>query len=211
MNGREGDLWILCNDIFSSVAMMSIEIPNRDTSGLNSGNASLEGRFCFADAVCRGQSVESGDGDISKIAKSHRPAAGGMVAGWSHQTERGCPFRCSHGNVNCRASSQNRVIINRGISRRIRVKIDGSVPDVPDVLPGVRSPQCRISRGLRFAPFPIRVQSSQCCCSFDDSFRAFRMSGCRVINARRIVDDDHGEFSGREISWVRCRSVPLKR
>ena len=73
MNRGEGDPRVSGDNRLGAVAVVGIEIPDRDALG----------------AVL--QRVERGDSDVIEITKTHRLVAGGVVSRRTHQAEGGRP------------------------------------------------------------------------------------------------------------------------
>src|SRR6266852_1556247 len=105
MNRGEHDFRITRDDFLGAIAVMRIEIPNRDAV-----------RYVF-------QRIERGNCDVAEIPKTHRAIAGGVMTGRTHETESAFPAQGRAGRLNGRAGGLPCVLVDVWMRRRIEVEI----------------------------------------------------------------------------------------
>jgi hypothetical protein len=131
----ERDTRIVRHDVFRAVAVMSVEIPNRDAF-----------RPIF-------QGVERSYGDVAEVTKAHGAIARGVMARRSHQAEGALAAqrrpRHGHGSARCARG----VLVNARDGGGVRVKIFRRIFYPLDMLRGV-SAQEHFLRGS-FRPPPL--------------------------------------------------------
>ncbi len=94
MDGCKSDPWIVGDNRFRSVAMVRVEVPDRDA---------------FDAAIERGQRR---DCNVAEITKTHRAIARGMMSRRSHQTECAFSDKCSVRGVDTCAGRFKRIVVN---------------------------------------------------------------------------------------------------
>ena len=173
MHGREGNLPVRPHDFFRAIAVMSVDIPN--------GDARRASR----------KRVESCDGDMVEITKTHRALARGVVAWRPHETEGRLTSERGLRAIDRSAGRARGMRENVGVSWRVRVEILSAVLNSGDVFIGVRAPQRGKLRGSRRLPLPVGVAFTQPRCGSRDAGGTLWMSARRIRGGERIVQDEH--------------------
>src|SRR5438874_11605512 len=105
MNRGEGDFRITRDDFLRAVAVMGIEIPNRDA--IRSGF----------------QRIERSDRNVVEITKAHCPVARGVMSRRSHQTERALPAERGASRFDRCSSRFSGVLADIWMRGRIKIEI----------------------------------------------------------------------------------------
>ena len=105
VNGRKHDPRIVGDNIFGSVAMVCVEIPN--------GHPLCPVR----------KRIERGERNMTEITKPHGAIAHRVVPRRTHETKRQLAVHCRAGDVHRRARSPGRMFVDSRVGGRIRVEI----------------------------------------------------------------------------------------
>ncbi len=158
---------------FGAVAVMHVEIEN-------------------GDPLCAGGgSFEHGDGDVVQVTKAHRPVAGGVMTGRSHQTENA--FALARGGQRGERGGSGGAGETGDVfvKRRVGVKIHRLV-QVREMFRRMSAKDLCIAHLARFGPFDgqfgLVAQEFEC---GEDAQRAFGMAGMGIGGAAFVSDDFH--------------------
>lgn len=133
----EHDSPVVHDDVFRSVAVMRVEIPDRDTF-----RAVLE-------------RIERRDRDVAEVTETHRAFAHGVMTGRPHQAERLFFLTCRVRHFERSAGRAQGMLINLSVDWRIGIEGRGGRANSFHVLRGMGSQKRCFARRFRFAPFPI--------------------------------------------------------
>jgi hypothetical protein len=174
MDRSESNPRIVRDDRFRSVAVVRIDIPDR---------------YALSAVLER---IERGDGDIAEVTETHGAIARGVMSGRAHKDKwaalsgkgSACGFDAGAGRFKC-------IVVNFWNSRCIEIEIANWIFDALDVFAGMRAQEFVIRGSSRFAPLPGWMSIFQYRDGLDDARWPFWMSGSGVINAARVVKNDH--------------------
>ena len=181
MNRRKPNFFIVRYQCLGAVAVVRIEIPDRDPFNLPCSRGPWP-RFGVSDAGYN-QSVQCRDCYIAKIAKTHRAIAHGMMTGWPHQTKGafradGCARR-----FNRRPRCLPRKKVDVRIGRRVEIEILVCFRYPQEMLARMRTQQFLITGRARFVPLPVTMPTPQQRNRRQNPFRPFRMARPAILGA----------------------------
>ena len=173
VDGKKRDARPVEQDRLRAVAVMHVEIENRDALGAG------------------GRGFERGDGDVVQVAKAHCPVAGGMMAGRPHQAEN--TFAPARGSQRVQRGGDGGAGVAGDIFviRRVGIEILRLV-QTREVLRGMGA------QNLRVLAWPGSAQSigssvwlrNRASVS-GDALGAFGMAGIGIAGAAFVGDDFH--------------------
>ena len=184
MNGGKSDPRISDHDRFRAVAMVGIEVPDRDARC-----ALLQG-------------IECRDCNVIEETKAHRLVGGGVVSRRPHQAESALPAQCQSCDLAGGASCARGMLKNPRIGRRISIEIRRRGAHPCDLIRRVRATDLLLVRFVRQTPFPggmRRLEVRRAGCYPGGSLG---MTDGRILGAARIVQEDH--LPGCLTRWRKC-------
>ncbi len=173
MNGRKSNPRISDDDRFRAVAVVGIEVPDRDARC-----ALLQG-------------IERRDRNVIEETKAHRLVGGGVVSRRSHQAKSALPLQCQSCNFAGGASCARGMLKNPRIGWRISIKFRRRGAHPRDVMRGVGTADLTFICLVRQTPFPCETRRPQVRRAGCDPGGSLGMTDRRIFGAPRIVQDDH--------------------
>ena len=180
MNGGERDPRIVRDDLFGPVAMMRVEIPDRHP-------------LCAVR-----ERVERSDCDVAEITKAHGAIARRVMAGRAHQTEGALSPHGLARHIHRRTRRAGRMFVYARMRRGIGIEIFCRVTNSREMFTRVGTQYGRFIGGPWLSPFPVPMPILQERDGAGDSSGPLGMPRRRVLDATRVVKDDHGNYDGAE-------------
>jgi hypothetical protein len=177
VNRSESDPRIIRDDVFGPVAMVRIEIPDRDP-------------LCAT-----GERIERGDGDIAEITEPHRAIAHRVMTRRTHQAERALSLQRCARRLHRRTGGPQSMFAAAWIGRRIRIEVVQRFANSREMFRSVSTQHFRFVGGLGLFPVPIFMSALQKRDSADDSCGPLRVPWRRIFDTTWIVKNNHQNFA----------------